>query len=219
MRKNRFIVLLVLGLLVCLTITACSEKTTDPNTSGSVVPGEKNEDPKADTPDIIVTFDSVTDIIEFVSAANSQETQFSEYAEKHDISKNVTYNAAKNFATDCGSTKILCNKSDVVCDSFSGTYYSERDELSLIYKVDDITYRFIYTFGSNTPYEYDGSPVLQGVKVGPFELDLYQGDGRLVGFVIDGDTTIRIIVKAEQISDINFEAFTTTNSLSKFQTE
>ena len=61
--------------------------------------------------------------------------------------------------------------------------------------------------------------MLQGVKVGPFELDLYQGDGRLVGFVIDGDTTIRIIVKAEQISDINFEAFTTTNSLSKFQTE
>lgn len=55
--------------------------------------------------------------------------------------------------------------------------------------------------------------------MGPFELDLYQGDDRLVGFVIDGDTTIRIIVKAEQISDINFEAFTTANSLSKFQTE
>ena len=61
--------------------------------------------------------------------------------------------------------------------------------------------------------------MLQGVKVGPFELDLYQGDDRLVGFVIDGDATIRIIVKAEQISDINFEAFTTANSLSKFQTE
>ena len=50
--------------------------------------------------------------------------------------------------------------------------------------------------------------------MGPFELDLYQGDDRLVGFVIDGDTTIRIIVKAEQISDIDFGAFTVANALS-----
>ncbi len=75
-------------------------------------------------------------------------------------------------------------------DSFSGTYYSERDGLSLIYKVDDIPYRFIYTFGANTHYEYDSEPVLQDVKAGSFELDLYQRDGRLVGFVIETNMLI-----------------------------
>lgn len=164
---------------------AANKKETEP-----VASSEQDSALETGTPNAIITFDSVDEITDFVSASN-----------------------------DFSESRVFCNKADVTCESFSGTYYSERDELSLIYKVDDITYRFIYTVGANTLYEYDSAPVLQGVKVGPFELDLYQGDGRLVGFVIDGDTTIRIIVKAEQISDINFGAFTTTNSLSKFQTE
>lgn len=172
------------------------------NNSGDVTP------PVISAPDVIITFDSATDIVEFISAANSQEAQYSEYAEKHSINKNVSYDVAKIFADNCSKTKVLCNKNKVVCDSFSGTYYAERNELSLIYKISGVSYRFIYTFGVNTPHHYEGEPVLQNVKVGSYNLDLYQGEGRLVGSVIDGETAIRIIVKAEQISDIDFELFT-----------
>ena len=218
MKKSNCIVLITLCLLICFAISACNNVTV-PNATNPTAQSNKDEDSTANTPGVTMTFGSVTDIVKFVSAANSQETQFSEYKEKHSISKNITYDIARNFASNCRTTKVFCNKSDTICDSFSGTYYAERNELSIIYKIESIVYRFIYTFGADSPHQYDGEPVFRDVSVGSFEFDLYQGDGCLVGSVIDGTTTIRIIVKSKQINDINFDAFTIIDLPKQYQAE
>lgn len=218
MKKTNVMVLITLCLIICFAISGCSNNAVGTKPTESITQGEKDGESMADAPNIM-TFDSVTDIVDFVSAGNYQESHFSYYAEEHSISKNVSYDVARNFAKNYSKTKIFCNRSDIVCDSFSGTYYVERNELSLIYKINGIIYRFIYTFDTNVPHQYDGNPVLQNVMVGSMPLDLYQGDGRLVGSIMDGETAIRIVVYTEQISDINFETFTIINTLSNCQTE
>ena len=205
-------IFIMLCLIICFGILGCNN-TTITDATGSIKQTEKADESIENISPVLIQFDSVTDIVDFVSVTNSQEEKFNDYVEKHGDSKRVSYEDAKKFAGNYSKTKIFFNKNDISCDDFSGTYYVDRNELSLIYKIDGIIYRFIYSFDANAPHQYDGEPVLKDVKVGSFELDLYQGDGCMVGSVIDGKTAIRIIVKSEQINDINFEVFTICNDL------
>lgn len=157
---------------------AANKKETEP-----VASSEQDSALETGTPNAIITFDSVDEITDFVSASN-----------------------------DFSESRVFCNKADVTCESFSGTYYSERDELSLIYKVDDITYRFIYTFGATETHQYEGDPVLENVMIDSISFDLYQGDGCFVGTVMSGGAAIRIIVYTEQVDDFNFGVFTSVGA-------
>lgn len=153
--------------------------------------GEQNEDTTGNVPPPMLHFDSQAEIAEYVSA------------------KSVKSDVGKKFANNYSTATVFGNKSDILCDYFGGVYYADRNELDLMYTIKGINYRFIYRFGADVLPQFEGEPVLQDVRLGQFVFDLYQGTGdRLVGSIMDGETEIRIIVRTEQVSDIDFSAFT-----------
>ena len=86
MKKVNFMVLILLYLFVSSILSACSCKvaSSDPlnpteqceSTDESTEQDVKNDDSEVGTPHVIITFDSMDNIVEFVTAANSQEKQF-----------------------------------------------------------------------------------------------------------------------------------------------
>ena len=210
--KKIFIITLLIGLLLA-TVGCSNGKTTESNATNPTVQSENNNatgTPPGDT----IEFDSVADIPKFISAVNSQETYYSEeYAEIYATNEHSAARAARKFADNCSDIKLFCLKSDIIYDSFGGDYSVMTNRLDTIWIINGIQYRFIYRIGSNTPIQRSDEPVLRNIKVGPFELDFYHGEDRLVGYIIDGTTTISMTVKPvtakiEQISDIKFDAFT-----------
>lgn len=194
--------------------------TTVPTTASTVAStaeigqGEQNNGTTAalppPPPSVMITFKSLTNLEKFISAVNSQDTQFTEYAEIYALSEQKKYNAARKLADNYTAATVFGNKSDIRCDSSGGTYNVDSNTLDLKCKIKGINYRFIYSFGADAPPQYEGEPVLRDVRVGHFAFDLYQGTGnRLVGAIMDGETEIRIVVMyAGQVSDIDFSAFT-----------
>lgn len=200
------------------TVAPTINSTAAPTTASTVAStaengqGEQNNGTTAAVPpSITITFDSLTNLEKFVSAVNSQDTQFTEYAEIYAYTEQIKYYAARKLADNYTGTTVFGNKSDILCDSSGGRYNAASNKLDMKCKIKGINYRFIYTLGATAPYQFDGEPVLQDVSVGHFAFDLYQGAGgdRLVGSVLDGETEIRIVVMFyEQVSDIDFSAFT-----------
>jgi len=202
------------------TVVPTTVPTTAPTTVATVAStaeigqGEQNNGTTVTLPppppSAMITFKSLTNLEKFVSAVNSQDTQFTEYAEIYAIGEQRKYNAARKLADNYTAATVFGNKSDIRCDSSGGTYNADRNELDLMCKIKGINYRFTYSFGADAPPQYEGEPVLRDVRVGHFAFDLYQGTGnRLVGAIMDGETEIRIVVMyAEQVSDIDFSAFT-----------
>jgi len=212
MTKNICIILIALCLLVCFAGSACSNKTAEPHiTNPTAQSGDASNTTGTNTvdPGNSIEFDSVADIPKFISAVKSQEKYFSEeYAQIHACSETSAAYTARKFADNCSDIKLFCPKSDIVYDSFVA-YYSELfNSFDVTYRINGVSYIFDYRIGSNTPFQHSDKPVLRNVKVGPFEIDLYQGTNHLVGSVIDGTTTIIIRATSEQINDINFDVFT-----------
>ena len=213
MKTNTCIMLIVLCLLVCFAGSACSNKTTESNATNPTVQSENDANTMKSGPTDYIRFTSVADIPKFISAVNAQETYYSEYAKIYSVTESGAQKAARQFADNCGDIKLFCPKSDIIYDSFGGDYSVIHNNLDTIWIINGIQYRFIYRIGSNTPIQRSDEPVLRNIKVGPFELDFYHGEDRLVGYIIDGTTTISMTVKPvtakiEQISDIKFDAFT-----------
>ena len=199
------------------TINPTAAPTIAPTTASTVAStaeigqGEQNNGTTAPIPPgVMITFKSLTNLEKFVSAVNSQDTQFTEYAQIYAGAEQKKYKAARKLADNYTAATVFGNKSDIRCDSSGGTYNVDSNTLDLTCKIKGINYRFIYSFGADAPPQYEGEPVLRDVKVGHFAFDLYQGTGnRLVGAIMDGETEIRIVVMyAEQVSDIDFSAFT-----------
>ena len=212
MKKLSFLVRMALCVLIGFILSGCGNNIKGTDIVLSNLQNEKSTKTTSVTPPVMIEFDSMVDIENFILAANSPESQFYEYAEKHNVNKSVTYGAAQkfaeNFAKGDNKVKIFCNKSDVSYDLFSGIYYTNTNVLDLLYKIENVSYRFVYAFDGSKLYQYEGEPVLQNVKVDSFEFDLYQGERALVGRVVDGETSIKISVFAEHIDVVNWAAFT-----------
>ena len=214
--KKIFIITLLLGLL--LAMSGCGNKTAEPHITNPTVQSGNADDAMGTPPGNTICFDSVADIPKFISAVKSQEKYFSEeYAQIYACSETSAAYTARKFADNCSDIKLFCPKSDIVYDSFVADYSELFNSFDVTYRINGVSYIFDYRIGSNTPFQHSDEPVLRNVKVGPFEIDLYQGTNRLVGSVIDGTTTIIIRVTSEQINDINFDAFTTIDLSKQYQ--
>lgn len=202
---------------VAPTIKPTAAPTIAPTTASTVTStaengqGKQNNGTTADLPPWgMITFKSLSNLEKFISAVNSQDTQFTEYAEMYAYTEQIKHYAARKLADNYTGATVFGNKRDILCDSSGGSYNAERNTLDLMCKIEGIIYRFIYTLGATAPLQFEGEPVLQDISVGHFAFDLYQGkDNRLVGSVLDGETEIRIVVMYnEEVSDIDFSAFT-----------
>ena len=186
-------------LILCCVFSACSnEHLVDKDQTGNI----------SITPPTTILFDSIDDIVDFVSAVNASKTHYDDYLEAKN--SNITppsYNTAKNIATNVSSVGLPQIKSNFTCDKFGCTYYVEPGYLDIIYTLEGIRYRFNYSFNLTNPYQYEGTPILTSAKLGSFSLDLYQGENCFVGCILNGTIVMQIIVYTEQIEKVNLDPF------------
>ncbi len=105
------------------------------------------------------------------------------------------------------SAELVVPDMELSDENFGCTYYADRSELDLIYRIDGIRYRFVYCYQLSAPHTYDGEPLLTDLNLGSAQLDLYPGQNCLVGSYLSGTTTVRVIVYTLQVEDVDFSIF------------
>lgn len=146
-----------------------------------------------------ICFSSIYEIQEFLTMAKSSEANFEKYSSSHDISNTINQKKAKKVMTNIISHPLPIANSNTVVDGFGATYYAERDQLDLVYRINNCRYRFIYSYNSVDTQKYEGAPVLKNVTMGSHMVDLYQGDDCLIGSITTETATITVIVYSNQL--------------------
>ena len=173
---------------------------------------DREDETSIDVPDTptIITFSSTAEIIEFISAANGTQEQFTNFNNKQSINNIVTQSTAKAMAINLAHNILPATSSKIIVEEFVATYYVERDELDLHYLINGLHYRFTYRYNYTKEFTYDTAPILTNVKLGSFSFDMYQGDKWIYGSFRDGTTSIAVSVYTQQPEDISFNSFTFT---------
>lgn len=96
-------------------------------------------------------------------------------------------------------------KSNFTAEEFGATYYLDRNELDLIYKVNGIRYRFIYRYNASTSHARTTIPISENITLETYCVDLYQVDHRFVGETVTNGTNVQIVVYTKDISKVEVD--------------
>lgn len=195
---------IILCVLVCLLITACSQSIdntcNDPNKS------EPSSSNNPNVPPNIISFSSIDELDEFLSISNSSTLLYNQYLDSKKL--NLSQKNAQNIASYIKDQSFPIIKTNITVDGFGATYYMDRNELDIKYRTNGTRYRFIYCFTwTLEEHSYSGTPIIENIVVGQSCVDLYQGDGCLVGSFLCGDAMVRVVVEADDMTTISFDSF------------
>ena len=175
---------------------------------GSGQEGEWDEEfPDAPTAPELLGFSTFNEIEQFVIATNGSADAYAEYVKGLEYSFTASQAAARTIAKHLTSTELPRPANAQSAEDFGCTYYADRVELDLIYRMKGIRYRFVYTYLPSEPHTYEGEPILTDLSLGSATLDLYSGTNCLVGSYQSGKTAVRVIVYTEQAADVDFGQF------------
>ena len=164
-------------------------------------------DKNYDVPPYSVSFSSITEMKDFFNSAKGSAAQYEEFIQQNNINASITQSHAQHMATNVEQNDIPLVTSNSVADDFGATYYLDRNELDIIYKINGIRYRFVYRYNKTSSSVRTTSPVLENVNLGTYVFDLYQGDGCFVGELVTDSAVVQVVVYAEQISDVALQVF------------
>ena len=212
------IILFIVMAFLCLSITSCEEETinnTD-NDNPTVDNGVNDSDLKLNddinqnenhhTP-YLVSFSSITEMKDFINSTKGNTAQYEKFVQENSINTAITQSSAQNIAKNIEQNNIPLVKSTSAVDEFGATYYLDRNELDIIYKINGIRYRFIYRYNKTSSLERTTSPILEDQKLGTYIVDLYQGDECFVGELITNYAVVQIVVYTEQTNDVTLNVF------------
>lgn len=155
----------------------------------------------------IIPFSNLDELYDFIMLEDTSDEELNDYIAAHPESSSLTKKAAKAAASNVKCSYIpVGGEPGFEFDDFGGTYYSDRNELDLIYIAGGRRYRFIYSF-DKPEHIYDGEPAIKGCGLGEYSFDLYNGDGCFVGSVNADYASIRIIVYTSDKSEVSFNVF------------
>ena len=214
------LVLLVITIFICLSMISCNKETInnkesfDDHLHIDNYIDEKdlesndniNQDKNHNVP-YIVSFSSISEMKNFLNSTKENTEQYEKFIQENKINTSITQNYAQYIATNIEQNDIPLVKSDLVADEFAATYYLDRNELDIIYKINGIRYRFVYKYNKNSILVRTTSPVLEDLNLGTYVVDLYQGDECFVGELITDSAVIQIVVYAELTSDVTLNVF------------
>lgn len=197
------LILIFITIIIFLSMTSCMEEAiNNTETNESINENENHSVPYS------VSFSSIAEIKDFLSSAKGSSAQYEEFAQKNNINISITQSFAKSVATNIERNDIPLPKSDLVADEFAATYYLNRNELDIIYRINGIRYRFIYKYDETSSLERTVSPVLEDLNLGSYFFDLYQGDECFVGEIVTESAVIQLVVyDTKETSNVNFNAF------------
>ena len=199
--KNKIIA--VFCILFCTLFSSCNNATIDSNDTEK--PMENNSSLGSNTDNCLtvstaIGFSSMDEIERFLVAARSSEAVFQKYLDSRHMDNVISQKVAQKAMTNITSQFLPVASSDVETKSFGATYYADRDQLDIVYNINNCRYRFIFSYHSVNKQEYEGLPVVSNVTVGDYLLDLYQGDDCFIGSVTTDTATMTIIVYANQLN-------------------
>ena len=165
-------------------------------------------DENYDVPPYSVSFSSIAEMKDFLNSAKGSAAQYEEFIQQNNINAaSITQSHAQHMATNVEQNDIPLVTSNSVADDFGATYYLDRNELDIIYKINGIRYRFVYRYNKTSTFAPTTPPVLENVNLGTYVFDLYQGDGCFVGELVTDSAVVQVVVYAEQTSDIALQVF------------
>ncbi len=208
MKKTFFLIICLVAFLILTSCNSTNIADTEKNNSRPDENIDNSQGTSDGTVPVIVPFSSKDDIKEFILAATGTASQYTSFADKQTTTKLITYGTAKNIAANIRECVFPNAKNNENVESFGATYYVDRNELNVIYKINGIRYRFIYSFNTTKDYVHEGTPVLSNIPIGSSLLNLYQAEsGGLVGSIIEGTTSIYVIVYTEDLNSVDFNYF------------
>ena len=210
---------LVLCLVISVFITSCAEvlpietstSTETPaendEVSGSEIASDMSHEEIHEPPETLV-FKNPDDLRGFIALADSSNEDIEQYKTNHPeaqlfVVKELSDISKKIKKSDIPKPEFF--NADI--NEFGGTYYSSRNELDLVYIVDGIRYRFVYSY-DKPEQSYNGNDI-EKCTFANHEFDLYEGDGCFVGSIYADYATIRIVIYSNARSDARF--FTENN--------
>ena len=165
-----------------------------------------------------ISFSSIAEMKDFLNSTKGNIAQYEEFIQDHNINTSITQSYAQKIATNVELNDVPLVKSNWVVDEFAATYYLDRNELDIIYKVNGIRYRFVYKYNGTSSVDRTTAPIFEDLKLGTYVVDLYQGDECFVGEVVTDFVVIQIVIYTERSNDVALNIFnmeTLLNSVDK----
>jgi len=165
-----------------------------------------------------ISFSSIAEMKDFLNSTKGNIAQYEEFIQDHNINTSITQSYAQKIATNVELNDVPLVKSNWVVDEFAATYYLDRNELDIIYKVNGIRYRFVYKYNGTSSVDRTTAPIFEDLKLGTYVVDLYQGDECFVGEVVTDFVVIQIVIYTERSNDVALNIFnmeTLFNSVDK----
>lgn len=207
------IILASVFIFLCISVMSCNKaeqngtgafSTASGATEASNNDGGRNDDRQVP---YSIPFSSTADINDFLEAARGSSAQYDRYVQERALNAAVKQTQAQSIADNIKMNDILVTNSNFTVEEFGATYYLDRSELDLVYKVNGVRYRFIYRYNDSTTQERTAAPVSENIILGTYRVDLYRGDQCFVGEVTADGTNIQIVVYTEDISKVDLSAF------------
>ena len=195
--------LILLSILCCIFVVSCNNanSTSSKNTSQEEDKLPIQSTPHEEDPPAMLAFSSFEDIKNFIVASENSESYDKYVTDNHIMS--VSYNDAQNVVSNILHLPLPYT---TLASEMGGTYYIERNEFDLIFKVNGIRYRFIYLFGGRE-LTYQGEPDLLDVPLEDYNIDLYKRDTCYLGIFECESVNVDVAIYTSQAKDVSFEAF------------
>ena len=159
---------------------------------------------------LTASFYSIQEVQEFIKMANGTKEEFEQYRDSNKLLFMVgKHEDAKAMAHNMDIINFPLMSSSLPNESLVITYYLSYNYLDVIYGDGEyFAYRFTYFYDTNTIPEKEGVPVKENVALGPYSLDLYEGEfGRLIGGYLDNSVYVSVWINAQRFGDLPLDVF------------
>ena len=157
-------------------------------------------------PPAVIPFDTLEDIKDLLSVAWATPEQFEKYKQE----KFPSLLIYQNYAQDAAKVIPLFDLPTIKNSSkieFGGTYYAEDQSFDCRYKIDGVLYTFAYRHKKLSLRENESVVALKDQKFGSSTIDIYKGDGYLVGVKSFDGYNVRVVIFTDDASKVSFDIF------------
>ena len=224
----RKIILVLIIIFIGLSIVSCFDKSintgnlsisenTDINdfsNQNNVIEDDQFQEGSTKVPYTIL-FSSVEEIKKFINVANGTDIQYREYAVQNNINLQITQDISKKIVSNIENHAFPSVKFNENVVDFAATYYLDRNEFDVIYKIEEVRYRFIYKYDeTQNEYKMSTSPIRENFQLDAYSVDMFQGDDCLIGFIVDKSVVVQIVIYSDRVDEIDFNVFSMKSLIS-----
>lgn len=178
--------------------------------------GDGFDSTKSETP-YLLSFSSVQEMRDFMICSIESPERYNEFVGVHSANQTdsmsmITQQRAKQISSDFLSHSIVIPidiSQKAESSSINYTFNSSYKVLRVGYSIENVNYSFEYRFDKEfDDYKMKGKPVLNGLEIGSYTVDLYRKEENAYhGVFMAEGFPIYVQIKTEQIEKISLKDF------------